>query len=95
MDEKIKKEINLAIDKAVAQIIKHFRPIIAMQGKKINNLRQQIFDTDRKLKGIKYKIIYKTKKGFVCPVCGKDMESEIYEEALRGKDTTLKKLKKE
>ena len=93
MDEQIKDEIYIAIDKAVKQLIGHFRPIIVKQDKKIDGLKTEIFNTDKKLEGMKYKVIYKTKDGFICPVCGKDMEDEIIEEALQEKDVTVKKIK--
>ena len=78
----------------IGEIVKYFRPIIIRQDKKINDLRQQIFETDKKLEGIKYKVVYKTKKGFICPVCGKDMEDEIYENLLHGSEETLTKFKR-
>lgn len=88
-----KREVNQMMMKVVNQVVNSIRPLILKQDKKITELSKEIFNADKKLEGIKRQVIYKTKDGFICPVCGKDMEDEIYEEALQYRDTILKKLK--
>ncbi len=95
MDKETKKEIAKQMLNSVGKVVEYLRPIIIRQDKQITDLKTDIFNTDRKLDGIKYKIIYKTKDGFFCPVCGKYIEEEIYEEGLQGKDKRLKKLKED
>lgn len=95
MDKETKKEIAKQMLNSVDKVVEYLRPIILRQDKKITDLKTDIFNTDKKLEGIKYKIIYKTKDGFICPICGKDMEDEIYEEGLQGKEKRLKKLKED